>query len=164
MQGVGETLRGTLNYEIDSRFPRSNAEKAAAANARNQDTLDKGQKELARLSERSEFSKYGGPPGHPAYKNNPSRSPFLGPQNHHEPAGSGLPPNANNNSYLPPIPPSQPLDSQYAPPPTTASTTYDQDEMTQVPTSFSPESNGSAPAKKQSGFRKLIKRKPVGGS
>lgn len=47
IQGVGETLRGTLNSTIDHRFPRGNAEKAAAADAKNQAVLARGQNEMA---------------------------------------------------------------------------------------------------------------------
>ncbi|KAI5361727.1 hypothetical protein Slin14017_G084600 [Septoria linicola] len=49
IHGVGETLRGTLNNEIDTRFPRKNAEKAAIANAKNQAALHRGQTEMAGL-------------------------------------------------------------------------------------------------------------------
>ena len=46
IHGVGETLRGTLNSEMDNRFPRKNADKAAAANAKNQSVLQTGQREM----------------------------------------------------------------------------------------------------------------------
>lgn len=46
IHGVGETLRGTLNSEIDNRFPRKDVNKAAAANAKNQNVLQTGQREL----------------------------------------------------------------------------------------------------------------------
>lgn len=48
-QGVGETLRGTLNNEIDSRWSRHDPDKAAAVNAKNQATLEAGQREMAGL-------------------------------------------------------------------------------------------------------------------
>lgn len=50
-QGVGETLRGTLNNEIDSRYSRRDPTKAAAVNAKNQATLEAGQREMAGLRE-----------------------------------------------------------------------------------------------------------------
>jgi hypothetical protein len=50
---VGETLRGTLNNEIDTRFARQNPEKAAIANAKNQAALERGQREMAGLPEGS---------------------------------------------------------------------------------------------------------------
>ena len=52
-KGVGETLRGTINNEVDSRFQRRNPEKAAEANAKNQATLAAGERELAGLRDRS---------------------------------------------------------------------------------------------------------------
>ena len=45
-QGVGETLRGTLNNTVDQRFPSRNPEKAALINARNEETLSKGRAEM----------------------------------------------------------------------------------------------------------------------
>ncbi|GIZ37870.1 hypothetical protein CKM354_000130100 [Cercospora kikuchii] len=59
LHGVGETLRGTLNNEIDTRFPRRNAEKAAIANAKNQAALDRGQSEMQGLQAYEQFA-----PGH----------------------------------------------------------------------------------------------------
>lgn len=53
MQGVGETLRGTLNNEVDSRFSRHDPDKAAAANAKNRADLERGQREMAKLRERN---------------------------------------------------------------------------------------------------------------
>ncbi|KAK4553325.1 hypothetical protein LTR86_009625 [Recurvomyces mirabilis] len=51
LHGVGETLRSTLNNEVDSRFPRSNTEKASYANAKNRAEMERGQREMARLRE-----------------------------------------------------------------------------------------------------------------
>lgn len=51
-QGVGESLRGTLNNEIDTRFPRKNPEKAAAANAKNQAAINTGNTEIQGLNYR----------------------------------------------------------------------------------------------------------------
>ena len=50
---MGETLRGTLNSEVDQRMPRRDADKAAAVDAKNQATLEAGQREMAGLRERS---------------------------------------------------------------------------------------------------------------
>jgi hypothetical protein len=48
-QGVGETLRGTLNSTIDSRFPSRNAEKAARIQAHNDSVLERGRAEMEGL-------------------------------------------------------------------------------------------------------------------
>ncbi|KAM3422062.1 hypothetical protein BST61_g2438 [Cercospora zeina] len=56
LHGVGETLRGTLNNEIDTRFPRRNAEKAAIANAKNQAALERGQTEMQGLQAYEAFA------------------------------------------------------------------------------------------------------------
>ncbi len=45
-QGVGETLRGTLNSTVDRRFPSKNPEKAARTNAYNDEILEKGRSEM----------------------------------------------------------------------------------------------------------------------
>ena len=50
LQGVGETLRGTLNSTIDQNFPRSNTNKAAAANAKNEGVLNKGRSEMQHVN------------------------------------------------------------------------------------------------------------------
>lgn len=42
-------MRGTLNNEVDSRFSRRNPDKAAAINAKNQATIEAGQREMAGL-------------------------------------------------------------------------------------------------------------------
>lgn len=66
VQGVGETLRGTLNSGIDSRFPISrNAEKNAAINARNQAVLEKGDREMAGLRNRGGLEPTISPPQPP---------------------------------------------------------------------------------------------------
>ncbi|KAK4946365.1 hypothetical protein LTR10_014563 [Elasticomyces elasticus] len=46
LHGVGETLRGTLNSTIDSRFPSRDAEKAARIEAHNAAVLEKGRAEM----------------------------------------------------------------------------------------------------------------------
>ncbi|KAK5107966.1 hypothetical protein LTR62_000511 [Meristemomyces frigidus] len=51
LHGVGETLRSSLNNEVDSRFPRRDQEKASAVNAKNRAEFEKGQREMARLRE-----------------------------------------------------------------------------------------------------------------
>jgi hypothetical protein len=64
MQGVGETLRGTLNSTVDRRFPSKNAEKAARTNAKNEEILERGRAEMEGIP--------GGWPSHenehPAYR------------------------------------------------------------------------------------------------
>lgn len=52
LQGIGETLRGTLNSSIDDRYASSNAEKAAAARAKNQAVLDRGRHEVEGIPRR----------------------------------------------------------------------------------------------------------------
>ncbi|KAF2214372.1 hypothetical protein CERZMDRAFT_83078 [Cercospora zeae-maydis SCOH1-5] len=59
LHGVGETLRGTLNNEIDTRFPRRNAEKAAIANAKNQAAMERGQTEMQGLQAYEAFAPSG---------------------------------------------------------------------------------------------------------
>jgi hypothetical protein len=46
LQGVGETLRGTLNSAVDQNFPRKNEKKAAYANAKNEEVLARGREEM----------------------------------------------------------------------------------------------------------------------
>ncbi|TKA82551.1 hypothetical protein B0A55_02280 [Friedmanniomyces simplex] len=53
LHGVGETLRGTLNSEVDNRLSRRNPDKAAAVNAKNRADIERGQQEMARLRERN---------------------------------------------------------------------------------------------------------------
>ncbi|KAK5722837.1 hypothetical protein LTR17_014223 [Elasticomyces elasticus] len=53
LHGVGETLRGTLNSEVDNRLSRRNPDKAAAVNAKNRADIERGQAEMARLRERN---------------------------------------------------------------------------------------------------------------
>ncbi|WPH04148.1 Hypothetical protein R9X50_00703400 [Acrodontium crateriforme] len=50
LHGVGETLRGTLNDAVDRRLPRSDSEKAAVVNARNQEAIERGRREMAGLN------------------------------------------------------------------------------------------------------------------
>lgn len=155
-QGVGETLRGSLNHEIDTRFPRSNADKAAAANAKNQAVLDTGNRELARLSERTnEDSTYGAPAGAPA-----PLTPGLPGADHPMAPGPGGVPGGN---YLPPqVHQEQPRYAGGYPQSQSDLGTSGSSEMSQVPPSFSPESQQQP--KKQGGLRKLIKRRPVEGT
>ncbi|KAK5675255.1 hypothetical protein LTS10_012016 [Elasticomyces elasticus] len=56
LHGVGETLRGTLNSEVDNRLSRRNPDKAAAVNAKNRADIERGQAEMARLRERNGLS------------------------------------------------------------------------------------------------------------
>lgn len=51
-QGVGETLRGTLNSTIDQNFPRKNADKAAVANAKNDAVMQRGRNEMENINNR----------------------------------------------------------------------------------------------------------------
>ncbi|KAK5711419.1 hypothetical protein LTR15_012492 [Elasticomyces elasticus] len=53
LHGVGETLRGTLNSEVDNRLSRRNPDKAAQVNAKNRADIERGQAEMARLRERN---------------------------------------------------------------------------------------------------------------
>ena len=48
IQGVGETLRGTLNNNIDQRWSKhsSNPDKMAYVNTKNQATLEAGRREM----------------------------------------------------------------------------------------------------------------------
>ncbi|KAK4945917.1 hypothetical protein LTR10_015010 [Elasticomyces elasticus] len=56
LHGVGETLRGTLNSEVDNRLSRRNPDKAAQVNAKNRADIERGQAEMARLRERNGLS------------------------------------------------------------------------------------------------------------
>ncbi|KAF2857366.1 hypothetical protein K470DRAFT_177128 [Piedraia hortae CBS 480.64] len=47
IHGVGETLRGTINSEMDSRFAGRNPAKAEAARTRNAAVLQRGEQEMA---------------------------------------------------------------------------------------------------------------------
>lgn len=150
LQGVGETVRGTFNNEIDSRFPRSNSQKAATANAKNQAVLENGNREMARVS-------MGRAPDGQAP---PVRSPAA-----HEPVPSQLtpgPPQQQWQQQQYPPPPSEPVYGNYGGSPSYGGNSSNS-EMSQVPSSFSPES--SAPEQKKSsvgGLKKLVKRRTVG--
>ncbi|KAK3070507.1 hypothetical protein LTR53_010354 [Teratosphaeriaceae sp. CCFEE 6253] len=64
LHGVGETLRGTLNSEVDNRLSRRNPDKAAAVNAKNRADIERGQAEMARLRERNGLAPTISRPGH----------------------------------------------------------------------------------------------------
>ena len=155
-------MRGTLNSEIDTRFPRSNSQKAAAANAKNQSVLLEGEREMARVSMRRSQDRRRSqevpftPPGHSSVAHEPMPQQLIPgpPSNQYH----GPPPN-----HLPPFSPPAPSGlsngsvggfSNYG-------ESGSSNEMSHMPPSFSPES--SAPPQKQGGFRKLIKRRPVSG-
>ncbi|KAK0269591.1 hypothetical protein LTR35_014704 [Friedmanniomyces endolithicus] len=53
LHGVGETLRGTLNSEVDNRLSRRDPDKAAAVDAKNRADITRGQQEMARMRERN---------------------------------------------------------------------------------------------------------------
>ncbi|KAK4543752.1 hypothetical protein LTR36_004785 [Oleoguttula mirabilis] len=55
IHGVGETLRSTLNSEIDNRYPRRDPEKAAAAEAKNRAEMERGYREMAGLRQRADL-------------------------------------------------------------------------------------------------------------
>lgn len=57
IQGVGETLRGAVNNTADTRFARSDPEKAAYANAKNQATLEQGDREMAGLRDHANLGR-----------------------------------------------------------------------------------------------------------
>nr|OQO28563.1 hypothetical protein B0A51_05609 [Rachicladosporium sp. CCFEE 5018] len=201
LHGVGETLRGTLNNEVDSRFPRHNAEKAAAAEAKNRSTLDRGNAELARLQasrshqnpnpvlndwEQQRDNRSGAPQIPPQHFNQdraPSRSPRplgrTGATDSFPPPPPGPPPVPGPATYRPtgdsafggPSGFGGPQEKLGGPPePATTHPAFRpsyeaEDEIHHVQPTFTPESSGTAaPAKKESGFRKLIKRRAVGGS
>ncbi|GAB7327673.1 hypothetical protein MBLNU13_g11503t1 [Cladosporium sp. NU13] len=167
LHGVGETVRGTLNNEIDTRFPRSNSQKAAAANAKNQSVLEAGNREMAGVSMRRSQDRRRSqevpqaPQTRPSVAHEPMPQQLMpGPPPNHALSGppSNTGPPANHLPHFKPPPPSGPPNesvggfSNYA-------GTESSNEMSQVPPSFSPES--SAPQQKQGGLRKLTKRRPV---
>lgn len=89
-QGVGETLRGTLNSTVDERFPRKNPEKAAAANAQNAAVLERGRNEMEGIPHRSHQPTEpipGNGQGYTHYTSVPETSPYR----------NSLPPDPNSN-------------------------------------------------------------------
>ncbi|KAI7027869.1 hypothetical protein KC355_g167, partial [Hortaea werneckii] len=51
LHGVGETLRGTLNSEVDNRLQRRNPTKNSAAREKNEAVMQRGEREMAGLRE-----------------------------------------------------------------------------------------------------------------
>ncbi|KAI7273323.1 hypothetical protein KC335_g3427, partial [Hortaea werneckii] len=51
LHGVGETLRGTLNTEVDNRLQRRNPSKNSAAAEKNHRVVERGEREMAGLRE-----------------------------------------------------------------------------------------------------------------
>ncbi|KAI6851093.1 hypothetical protein KC358_g398 [Hortaea werneckii] len=51
LHGVGETLRGTLNTEVDNRLQRRNPSKNSAAREKNAAVMQRGEREMAGLRE-----------------------------------------------------------------------------------------------------------------
>ncbi|KAI7292698.1 hypothetical protein KC340_g16655, partial [Hortaea werneckii] len=51
LHGVGETLRGTLNSEVDNRLQRRNPSKNSAAREKNAAVMQRGEREMAGLRE-----------------------------------------------------------------------------------------------------------------
>ncbi|KAK5714316.1 hypothetical protein LTR17_017247 [Elasticomyces elasticus] len=105
LHGVGETLRGTLNSEVDNRLSRRNPDKAAAVNAKNRADIERGQAEMARLRERNGLSptirrpgqegdggalgqSISGPGGMGGEGRVSDRAPQLPPMNHNTPNSS----------------------------------------------------------------------------
>lgn len=151
LQGVGETIRGTLNNEVDSRFPRSDSQKAAQANAKNQSVLESGYREMAPLNARRSQYRHGSQDVQQAPPlPSPAASEPVPP--HFTP--SPLQTHQQQQLATPPPPPPSEFGSYGGNP--------SSDNMSQVPSSFSPES--SAPDQKRIGLRKLMKRRPVPGS
>ena len=153
LQGVGETLRGTINSEVDSRFGRRNPEKAAMIDAKNQATLEGGQREMAGLRDQRGLQPTISPdrdvnknlpdlPHQPNYTYHPNA-----PQNNM----TALPTMRNNNGYVPPtgtaVQPDPYYDNQDSTSYETSANSYDAQE--------------DGGEKKSSGLRKLMKRKPM---
>lgn len=161
LHGVGETLRGTLNSEVDSRFPRHNVEKAAAANAKNQAVLDRGNNEIGRMS--AHYPSQSQAPAarqHPAYRyDEPSGLGNGGGGGGYSGGGSGYSGGVGGSSAA-----TAPAVSPIQPTATTAQKPWERpdNDMNYMPASFSPESaNQAARAKeeKKGGFRKLLKKR-----
>jgi len=151
LHGVGETVRGTLNNEIDTRFPRSNSQKAALANAKNQSVLENGHREMAPLNARRSQYHNG---SHDAQQAPPLPSPAAS-----EPVPPHFTPNPLQTHQQ------QQLSTPPPPPPSEFGSyggNTSSSNMSQVPPSFSPESSGGE--QKRIGLRKLMKRRPVPGS
>lgn len=81
-QGVGETLRGTLNSEIDNRIPRRNAEKQAAIRAQNEAVLARGRAEMAGIPHRERHT-YQSSDGTTIHTSEPTTSATSGPFSQH---------------------------------------------------------------------------------
>ena len=178
-QGVGETVRGTLNNEIDARFPRSNSQKAAAANAKNLSVLEAGNREMAGVRRSVDYRRSQEVPPAPPVRSSVAHEPLpqqLMPGSPPSQQSQGPPPNhlpqftSPQNNGPPEGPPPNHLPQSTRPPPSgppnesvgtfsSYGASGSSNEMSQMPNSFSPES--SAPQQKQGGFRKLIKRRPV---
>jgi len=151
IQGVGETLRGTLNNEVDQRLHLSrNPEKQAAINAHNQEVLSAGNREMAGV--RSNIRPKNAPPPGPGNRDGMSNGPGTGYAPHSAPGGGrdmlgpgsrpGYAPNSaapdgdpRNSSYRRPTPEPEPP--------------------------ISPIQSNEPVDDMRRGFRKLLKRKPA---
>ena len=185
-QGVGETLRGTINNEVDQRFPRSNADKAAQADAKNAAALDKGQREMAGLRERNALQ----PTVNPDYNKNlpylphqpqgtyhpnaPSQAPTTVAsagggvsQNHGSPGGGGGERGPwwkrSKGEYIPPSGSAVDGDTHYTALPNMPAYNNGGGGRDDYHPGFetAPESVASSETSEKRRFRKLIKRRPV---
>ncbi|KAK3687089.1 hypothetical protein LTR37_019156 [Vermiconidia calcicola] len=163
LHGVGETLRGTLNNEVDSRFHSRNPEKAAAINAKNQQTMMAGQREMAGLRQQRGLDSTVSPdhnkdlpylPNQPAYTYHPNAPPNNNPN-------MNMPNMKENKGYVPPHGTAVEPDRRYAEGPPSEDGGRDWTSYEAAHSYSADYSNSSTDGQSQKrGIRKLIKRRP----
>lgn len=158
-QGVGETLRGTLNNEVDSRFSRHDPDKAAAANAKNRATLEAGQREMAGLRNQRGLNT--------TVSTDPNKDlPYL-PQQPNYTYHPNAPPNSNltalpskdSRGYMPPHGTAVEPDHYYTDQQGSQSDGREPNSYDTASNSINYPASSSQPEEKR-GLRKLLKRRP----
>jgi hypothetical protein len=149
-QGVGETLRGTINSEVDSRFGRKNPEKAAMVDAKNQATLQAGEREMAGLRDQRGLQPTVTPDRDKNLPDLPHQPNYTYHPNAPQQNMTALPTMKANNGYVAPhgtaVPQDNYYDNQDSSSYDTAANSFDAQEIS---------------GKREGGLRKLMKRKPL---
>ncbi|KAK0304406.1 hypothetical protein LTR01_007508 [Friedmanniomyces endolithicus] len=117
LHGVGETLRGTLNSEVDNRLSRRDPDKAAAVDAKNRADITRGQQEMARMRERNGLAPTIRRPGELVGSGSGNGSGIMHPQQqpqpqHRDSSGSTMQPQRDYavspiSQHAPQLPPMQ---------------------------------------------------------
>lgn len=135
---------------MDSRFPRKNADKAAAADAKNQAVLEGGQREMAGLRDQRELQPTISPDRDKNLPDLPHQPNYTYHPNAPQRDMTALPTMRNNNGYVPPSGTAVPQDNY-----------EDNQDATSYDTGANSYDPPEASTEKRSGLRKLMKRKPV---